>query len=95
MERLKDEAVLLALAQKVASKWLAAFSEPLQHSAQQMLCVLSPISTLCFGGLQVSEYLMARRELDKLAAVALNRIQHFYYKTGEVKCVTDYSLLDG
>ncbi|KAL4854001.1 Eukaryotic translation initiation factor 3 subunit C [Chlorella vulgaris] len=48
MERLKDEAVLLALAQKV------------------------------------SEYLMARRELDKLAAVALNRIQHFYYKTDVV-----------
>jgi hypothetical protein len=92
MERLKDEAVLLALAQKVASKWLAAFSEPLRHSAQQIL--LCSESDLHFVGLQVSEYLMARRELDKLAAVALNRIQHFYYKTGEVKCVTDHSVTD-
>ena len=48
MERLKDEAVLLALAQKV------------------------------------SEYLQAQDELAKLAGVALKRIQHFYYKTGEV-----------
>ena len=32
---------------------------------------------------QVSEYLEAQNELDKLAGVALKRIQHFYYKTGE------------
>lgn len=32
--------------------------------------------------LQVSEYLEAQDELDKLAGVALKRIQHFYYKTG-------------
>ncbi|KAL4433586.1 hypothetical protein ABPG75_000027 [Micractinium tetrahymenae] len=48
MERLKDEAVLLALAQKV------------------------------------SQYLEAHNELDKLAGVALKRIQHFYYKTDVV-----------
>ncbi|KAI7845552.1 hypothetical protein COHA_000843 [Chlorella ohadii] len=48
MERLKDEAVLLALAQKV------------------------------------SDYLQAHNELDKLAGVALKRIQHFYYKTDVV-----------
>lgn len=46
MERLRDEAVLLALAQ------------------------------------QVSAYLQQQGELDKLAGVALKRIQHFYYKTG-------------
>lgn len=31
---------------------------------------------------QVSDYLVAQNELDKLAGVALKRIQHFYYKTG-------------
>lgn len=31
---------------------------------------------------QVSDYLEAHNELDKLAGVALKRIQHFYYKTG-------------
>lgn len=31
---------------------------------------------------QVSDYLLAHNELDKLAGVALKRIQHFYYKTG-------------
>ncbi len=35
---------------------------------------------------QVSDYLEAHNELDKLAGVALKRIQHFYYKTGEFVC---------
>lgn len=32
----------------------------------------------------MSEYLEAQNELDKLAGVALKRIQHFYYKTDVV-----------
>lgn len=34
--------------------------------------------------MQVADYIEAQNELDKLAAVALKRIQHFYYKTGRV-----------
>ena len=37
--------------------------------------------------MQVSDYLLAHNELDKLAGVALKRIQHFYYKTGSLKSV--------
>lgn len=41
------------------------------------------LSEIC-GFLQVADYIEAQNELDKLAAVALKRIQHFYYKTGRV-----------
>lgn len=33
---------------------------------------------------QVSEYLSATGQLDKLAGMALKRIEHFYYKTAVV-----------
>ena len=38
----------------------------------------------CHAAAQVSQYVQAAGEMDKLAGVALKRIQHFYYKTDVV-----------
>ena len=84
MERLKDEAVLLALAQKVHPSCCHTY-EP---CPEKVPCCPSLARRFCrlwsnFAALQVSQYLEAHNELDKLAGVALKRIQHFYYKTGK------------
>lgn len=123
MDRLKDEAVLLALAQKVGARAppLAPGSQdPTAAALLRMFCLrlrlwpshlrlpgclhtrtdqrshtlrhtflplTSTLSTPYPCPVQVSEYLEAQKEMDKLAGVALKRVQHFYYKTGAGGCV--------
>ncbi len=79
MERLKDEAVLLALAQKV---W-DSFHPRTVPALQFLLWVGQSFPAVpLHAAMQVSDYLVGQNELDKLAGVALRRLHHFYYKTG-------------